>query len=122
MQSQFESSEIPVRFTSLREQRSFLSDEQELGDEIWLIDSESSESKTRYSRESERGTVSEKNAPILFEIITSSEESEFSGQREEGLAREQSRGLLSEWLTEWRDGSRDLTHPYCQRGSNCQTE
>ena len=48
--------------------------------------SESSESKMRLERVSERGTLSEKNAPILFEITTESEEDEFSGHKREGMA------------------------------------
>ena len=56
------------------------------------VASESSESKMRPVRVSERGTRIEKKAPILLEIMSCSVEDALP-QREEGGMREQLRGL-----------------------------
>ena len=91
-QSQSECKEEAERLTPSSSQISSRKEEQEVGAEERSVASESRESKMRWERVRERGTFREKNPPILFEMVTASEE-DTPSQRAEEEESEHSRGL-----------------------------
>ena len=91
-QSQSECKEEAERLTKSSSQMSSRKEEQEVDAEERSVASESRESKTRCERVRERGTFREKKPPILFEMVTASEE-DTPSQRAEEEESEHSRGL-----------------------------